>query len=196
MATDDTQAGALLGRSDDQARLLELAAGARSRRGAAITIVGAPGVGKTALLRAVAPAGVRAIDVTAAHSEVTLPWTGLAALLEPLIGYETALTPTARGALRGALALEQPTVADSARVLHAAVALLRAAGAQEPLVLRIDDVQWLDPSSRQAIAFIARRAASIGIAAIAVWSQRGEPFEPWPGVRAPARPRGSAPRWS
>ncbi len=175
---DDT----LLGRADEVARLRELAAGAGSRRGAAIAIVGAPGVGKTALLRSVSPAGVRAIDVTAAESEVTLPWTGLAALLEPLIGYETALTPAARGALRGVLALEQPTVADSARVLHAAIALLRAAGEDEPLLLRVDDVQWLDPSSRQAIAFIARRAADTGIGVIAVWSQRGEPFEPWPGV--------------
>ena len=84
--------------------------------------------------------------------------------------------------MRGALALEQPKVVDSARVLHAAVALLSAAAAHEPLLLRVDDVQWLDPSSRQAIAFIARRAADIGIAAIAVWSERGEPFEPWPGV--------------
>ena len=176
-----TDTAALLGRIDDLARLDALAAGARSHRGGAIAIVGAPGVGKTALLRAVAPAGVRAIDVTAAESEVALPWTGLAALLEPLLGYETALTATSRAALRGVFALEQPTVADSGRVLHAAVALLGAA-ADEPLLLRVDDVQWLDPSSRQAIAFIARRAASIGIAAIAVWSQRGEPFEPWPGV--------------
>jgi DNA-binding CsgD family transcriptional regulator len=182
VATDDTQGGALLGRADDLARLEELAAGARSRRGAAIAIAGAPGVGKTALLRAVAPAGLRVIDVTAAESEVALPWTGLAAVLEPLLGYETSLTPSARAALRGALALEQPTVADSGRVLHAAVALLGAAAADRPLLLRVDDVQWLDPSSRQAIAFIARRAADIGIAAIAVWSLRGEPFEPWPGV--------------
>jgi DNA-binding CsgD family transcriptional regulator/tetratricopeptide (TPR) repeat protein len=180
--TNDTQAGALLGRTDDLARLEELAAGARSRRGAAIAIAGAPGVGKTALLRAVAPAGLRVIDVTAAESEVALPWTGLAALLGPLLGYETSLTASARAALRGALALEQPTVADSGRVLHAAVALLGAAAADEPLLLRVDDVQWLDPSSRQAIAFIARRAADIGIAAIVVWSLRGEPFEPWPGV--------------
>ena len=176
MATDDTQ---LLGRIDDLARLDEVAL---SPSGAAIAIVGAPGVGKTALLRAVVPAGVRTIDVTAAESEIALPWTGLAALLEPLLGYEAALTPTAREALRGAFALEHPTVGDSARVLHAAVALLGAAAADEPLLLRVDDVQWLDPSSRQAIAFIARRAASIGIAVIAVWSERGEPFEPWPGV--------------
>jgi DNA-binding CsgD family transcriptional regulator/tetratricopeptide (TPR) repeat protein len=182
VATNHREAVALLGRTDDLARLDELAAGAGSRRGAAITIVGAPGVGKTALLHAVGPAGIRAIDVTAAESEVALPWTGLAALLEPLLAYDAALTPTARGALRGALALEQPTVADTARVLHAAVALLGAAAAHEPLLLRVDDVQWLDPSSRQAIAFIARRAGDIGVAVIAVWSQRSEPFEPWPGV--------------
>ena len=182
VATNDGQAVALLGRSDHLARLDELATGARSQQGAAITILGAPGVGKTALLHAVGPAGVRAIDVTAAESEVALPWTGLAALLEPLLGYDTALIPAARAALRGALALEQQTVADSARVLHASVALLGAAAAHEPLLLRVDDVQWLDPPSRQAIAFIARRAADIGIAAITVWSQRGEPFEPWPGV--------------
>ena len=182
MATDDTRAVGLLGRTEDLARLHELAAGACSRCGAAIAIVGAPGVGKTALLRAVAPAGVRVVDVTAAESEVALPWTGLAALLEPLLGHQAALMPTARGALRAAFALEQPTVADSARVLHAAVALLGAAAAHEPLLLRVDDVQWLDPSSRQAIAFIACRAADIGIAVIAVWSQRGEPLDPWPGV--------------
>ena len=83
VATKHTEAGVLLGRTDDLARLDELAAGARTRRGAAITIVGAPGVGKTALLQAVGPIGVRAIDVTAAESEVALPWTGLAALLAP-----------------------------------------------------------------------------------------------------------------
>jgi len=182
VATDHRDAVALLGRAGDLARLNELAAGACSRRGAAITVLGAPGVGKTALLRAAGATGVRAIDLTAAESEVALPWAGLATLLEPLLAYDAALTPTAREALRGALALERSTVADSARVLHAALALLRAAGAHEPLLLRVDDVQWLDPSSRQAIAFIARRAAEIGVAVIAVWSQRGEPFEPWPGV--------------
>jgi DNA-binding CsgD family transcriptional regulator/tetratricopeptide (TPR) repeat protein len=182
VATDHRDAVALLGRADDLARLDEIAAGARSRRGSAITVLGAPGVGKTALLRAVGATGVRTIDLTAAESEVALPWAGLAALLEPVLAYDTALPPMAREALRGALALEQSTVADSARVLHAAVALLRVAATHEPLLLRVDDAQWLDPSSRQAIAFVARRSAQIGVATIAVWSRHGEPYEPWPGV--------------
>src|SRR5918997_2537 len=159
MATVEDLQGALLGRAEDLARLGELAEGAASRRGGAIAIVGAPGVGKTALLRAVAPAAVRAIDVTAAESEVALPWAGLATLLEPLLEYDAALRPSARDALHAALALEETTVADRARVMHAAVELLAAGVAREPLLLRVDDVQWLDPSSRPAIAFIARRAA-------------------------------------
>ncbi len=182
MATDHRQGAALLGRADALERLDELASAARSRRGGAITIVGPPGVGKTALMRSAGSAGVRAIDVTAAESEVALPWTGLASVLEPLLAHDAPVTSIARGELREALALEQPTVAESARVLHAAVALLAATAEHEPLLLRVDDVQWLDPSSRQAIAFIARRAADIGIGAITVWSERGEPFDPWPGV--------------
>src|ERR687892_1877849 len=114
MATGGSQAGALLGRADELARLGELADGARSRRGGAITLAGAPGVGKTALLHAVSPAGVRVLDVTAAESEAALPWAGLAVLLEPLLGYEKSLAPAAHRALRGALALEEPTVAESA----------------------------------------------------------------------------------
>lgn len=182
VGTCHVDAAALLGRADALARLEEVAAEARSRRGAAIAIAGAPGVGKTALLRAVAPAGVRAIDVTAAENEASLAWTGLATLLEPLLAYDEKLEPAARAALRGALALEEPASTDTARVMHAAVALLEAAAEHEPLLLRVDDVQWLDPSSRRAVAFVARRAADIGIAVIVVWSERDEPFEPWIGV--------------
>jgi hypothetical protein len=173
---------ALLGRGDELALLNEVTNAARSRRGGALMIAGTPGVGKTALLRAVDSSGLRALDVTAAETEIDLPFAGLAALVEPLLGYDAALAPTARAALRGALALEEPTVAESARVLHAATALLAAATADEPLLLRVDDVQWLDPSSQQAVAYIARRAGAIGIAVIAVWSLRREPFEPWHGV--------------
>jgi DNA-binding CsgD family transcriptional regulator len=182
VAADHGQGVALLGRGRELARLEEVVAGLPSRRGAAIAISGAPGVGKTAVLRAVDPAGARVLDLAGAESEVALPWAGLAALLGPLLGYDEELTPSARAALRGALALDEPTVLESARVLHAAVALLEAAAAHERLLLRVDDVQWLDPPSRQAVAFIARRATGIGIAAITVWSERDEPFEPWPGV--------------
>jgi DNA-binding CsgD family transcriptional regulator len=182
VAGDGNLAAGLLGRAEELARLQALVDGAHSRRGGALVVAGAPGVGKTALLHAVDLAGVRVLDVTAAQSEVALPWAGLAALLEPLLGHEPSLTPAARHALRGALSLEPPTGADGARVLHAALAMLDAAVADAPLLVRVDDAQWLDPSSRQAVAFIARRAAAAGVAMFVVWSLRGEAPERWPGV--------------
>ena len=183
MPADGADPHALLGRGDELALLNDLTGGARSRRGGALMIAGTPGVGKTALLRAAGTSGLRVLDVTGAETEIDLPFAGLAAVVEPLLAYEASLSPAARAALRGALALEEPTVAEGARVLQAATALLAAAAAGEPLLLRVDDVQWLDPSSQQAVAFIARRAEAIGIAVIAVWSLRGEPFEPWHGGR-------------
>jgi DNA-binding CsgD family transcriptional regulator/tetratricopeptide (TPR) repeat protein len=182
VSTGGADTHALLGRADELALLNEVVDDARSRRGGALLIAGAPGVGKTALLHAVETSGVRTVDVSGAETELDLPFAGLAAVAGPLLGHEAALTPAARAALRGALALEEPAVAESARVLQAATALLAAVAADAPLLLRVDDVQWLDPSSQQAVAFIARRAETIGIALIATWSVRGEPFEPWHGV--------------
>ena len=72
VSTDGRETAALLGRADALAQLEALAAGARSRQGGAITVLGAQGVGKTALLRATSPTGVLAIDVTAAESEIAL----------------------------------------------------------------------------------------------------------------------------
>ncbi|MGC1165249.1 MAG: ATP-binding protein, partial [Solirubrobacterales bacterium] len=183
MDTNHIPGTGLVGRAPELARLRGLVDGlAGTGRGGAVVIAGMPGIGKTALLKAIAPQSVRVLDVAGAASEATLPWGGLADLLEPLMGHERALDPPARAALRGALALERTTVAESARVLHAAAQLLAAASEERRLALRVDDLQWLDPSSRQAIEFLARRAERIGIALIAAWSLRGEPFDPWPGV--------------
>jgi DNA-binding CsgD family transcriptional regulator len=173
----------LLGRDGELARLATLCDGARAGQGGAVLIAGVPGVGKTALLRAADASGLRVLDVTGAESEIDLPFAGLAVLLQPLLGYDAALAPPQRAALAGALALGEPAAADPAHVLQAASALLAAAAVDAPaLLLRVDDVQWLDPSSQQAVAFIARRAARLGVGVIATWSLRGAPLEPWPDV--------------
>jgi DNA-binding CsgD family transcriptional regulator/tetratricopeptide (TPR) repeat protein len=180
---DATDVDGLLGRDGELARLAALCDGARAGQGGAMLIAGVPGVGKTALLRAADASGLRVLDVTGAESEIDLPFAGLAVLLQPLLAYDGALAPPQRAALAGALALGQPAAADPAHVLQAAGALLAAAAADPPaLLLRVDDVQWLDPSSQQAVAFIARRAARIGVGVIATWSLRGTPFDPWPDV--------------
>jgi DNA-binding NarL/FixJ family response regulator len=155
----------LLGREESLARLAALTEAVRAGTGAAIRIEGTPGVGKSALLEAAVPQGLPVLRAVGVEAEAGLPLAGLEGLLhgiraaDLLAGHEDARDPVAL--LREV----------SARLADAA-----------PLVCLVDDVQWLDPSSRAAVAYLARRAALLGIGVIAVWSLRGEAPEEWPGV--------------
>lgn len=157
----------LVGRDHDVRRLRALIDDARRGTGGALRIDGAPGVGKSALLAAVAPDDVTCLTVTGTETESALPLAGLEHLLQPLDAAASAVDDGA----------------DPAALLRAVSARLAAAA---PLVLLVDDVQWLDPSSRDAVVFLARRAHRLGIAVIAVWSVRGSgPWPtPWPDVPA------------
>jgi DNA-binding CsgD family transcriptional regulator len=131
---------------------------------ASFVIVGVPGIGKTALWEAgVAIArerGVRVLAARASGAETQLSWAALIDLLEG-VGREelAALPPPQLDALEVALFRAAPTAA--APTTHAAAVgflnALRALAAREPLVVAIDDVQWLDGASADALAFAARR---------------------------------------
>lgn len=178
------EAGRLVGRESELERLTALVEQAREGRGAACCVEGTPGVGKSALLDELARRvdSVLVLRATGVESELDLPFAGLAELLAPLLPGAEALPPAQRAALRGALALDAPAGAERALVLQAVVGLLAAAAERQPLALLVDDVQWLDAPSQEAIAFAARRAERLPVALIAVRSLRGQPFEPWPGV--------------
>lgn len=178
----DLDARGLVGRRDELVRLGAVVAASAAGRGGAVVVEGVPGVGKSALLRAVwAQAGdvLGVLATTGVETELDLPFAGLAELLAPIVVRADDLPDPQRAALRAALALDAPAGADRVVLLHAVAALLAAAA---PLLLVVDDVQWLDPSSEEAVAFVARRAERLGIAVIAVRSLRGEAFEPWPDV--------------
>jgi DNA-binding CsgD family transcriptional regulator len=130
----------------------------------ALVLAGAAGAGKTTLLRAAAEfaaaRGFTVMQTRPARSELPLAFAGLADLLEqhlePVIGELPA--PQAR-ALRVALLLEEaPARPPEPRVIaagfrSAAVVLARTA----PVLLVIDDVQWLDRPSQAAVGFAVRR---------------------------------------
>jgi DNA-binding CsgD family transcriptional regulator/tetratricopeptide (TPR) repeat protein len=154
----------LLGRARDLARLTELCERVRGGAGDAVRIEGAPGVGKTALLGAVAPSDLTCLRTVGVEAEAGLAFAGLEELLHPL----------------GAAGLL--TEADGHDPAWLLRALAERLAAEAPLLVLADDVQWLDPSSRAAVAFLARRARRLGIGVVAVWSLRGEAPEEWPGV--------------
>ncbi|MBS1678561.1 MAG: helix-turn-helix domain-containing protein [Actinobacteria bacterium] len=162
----------LIGRDAELARLRELADGA-----GAVVIAGRPGVGKSALLAAATADAGRRLSATGVQSEIALPFAGLRELLEPVLEKVDELPPAQRRALRAALALDEPGTPDRGTVLHAFVALVAGLA---PVVVAVDDVQWLDESSRAAIAFLARRAERLGVAVLIVRALRGEELEGWP----------------
>ncbi len=186
-----TDAGRLVGRAGELGRIRALLDRARAGRGGALVLEGPPGVGKSALLRALEAPDLQLLSTTGVESEIGLPFAGLAELVAPLLGHADGLPEAQRAALRAALAIDAPAGAEQVLVLHALVALLEAAGATRPLLLLVDDVQWLDASTQEAVAFLARRAPRLPLALVVVRSLRGEPYEPWPEV-ARMRAGGSA----
>jgi DNA-binding CsgD family transcriptional regulator/tetratricopeptide (TPR) repeat protein len=182
VAPGSINAGGLVGREAELAQLVSPVDAARVGRGGSMVIEGAPGVGKSALLAAARPADLLALRASGVETEIDLPFAGLAELLDPALRYLHRLPAIQRAALSGALALGAPAGEDRGVVLHAVAALLRAAADDGPLAVCVDDVQWLDPSSQDAVAFAARRAERLGVAIIVVRSLRGAPVEPWPGV--------------
>jgi DNA-binding NarL/FixJ family response regulator len=151
----------LVGREEELGRLLGLV-GRLPRRGGALVIRGDAGVGKSALLAAAcarAPEhGVRLLQSTAVESEARLAFAGLRELLLPFLGHLDALPEVQRHALEMALGLApREAVADVFLVGLATLGLLEEAATVGPLLLVVEDAQWLDRSSGSVLGFVARR---------------------------------------
>jgi DNA-binding CsgD family transcriptional regulator len=147
----------LVGRAAECARVEEELQAVRSGRGRGLVIGGEPGVGKTALLGyAVDLAGdCRVLRAQAVEAEAGWPYAGLHALLGPLGDLLDALPERQAAALRSALALT-PTP-PGLEVGAAVLSLLEAGAERVPVVCAVDDGQWLDPESAQALGFATRR---------------------------------------
>ena len=111
-----------------------------------------------------------------------LPFAGLADVLRPLLGSLTKLPDLQAEVVRTALALGPPRPIDRLRVGAATLGLLAAAAEDTPLLVLVDDGQWLDAASRDALIFAARRLASDPVVVILA-ARDGEPlpFDP-PGI--------------
>jgi hypothetical protein len=131
-------------------------------RGYALAIVGDPGVGKTALLRAAADQagsrGLTVLSVRGTQEEAHLRFAALHRLLGPVLDRADGLPPRHRAALLSAFGIASGQAApDRFFVALAALELIADVGAKTPVALLVDDLHWVDSASRDAIGFIARR---------------------------------------
>lgn len=153
----------LVGRAGEMARLLGFLAACRAGP-SAMTIEGEPGIGKSALFEAaVATSSVlRVLRVRCVEAESGLAYAGLADLLG---GWTQTvlpvLPPPQRRALEIALLRTDSggDLVEPHAVGRAVLEVLQLLAADVPVLVAIDDVQWLDPASARTLAFIVRRVA-------------------------------------
>ena len=130
-------------------------------RGGVLLLSGEPGVGKSVLLDAAAKAATAAGALVLRSAGVEflgdLSFSGLNHVLEPLLHECDALDPAHREALTVALGAGDGAPVDRLVVYGAVLALLRRAASTRPVLLVIDDLQWVDRASAAALAFVARR---------------------------------------
>ena len=140
---------------------------------AALVFAGEPGIGKTTVLLAAAerarafPAVVLSAHPVAAEAE--LGFAALADLLAPVVDeLLPALPEPQRHALAVVLLMEEPgRPLDQRAVCAATLSGLRMAAVRGPVVLAIDDLQWLDASSARMLDFALRRLGGLPVGVVA-----------------------------
>ena len=149
----------LFGRDAECGRLDALLDRARAGKSGLLLLSGGPGVGKSALLNhsAQRAEGMTVLWAQGVESESDLAFSGLLELLRPLLGLLERLPGSQAAALRGVLALEVAGTIDRFSVAAATLGMLASAAETAPLLVVVDDVQWLDSASRDALLFAARR---------------------------------------
>src|SRR6185503_7117990 len=107
-------------------------------------------------------------------SEAQIPFAGLYELLRPALGALDRIPGPQASALESALALRPAQAEDRFAVGAATLSLLAAFAETEPLAVLVDDAQWLDGSSADALLFAVRRLLAEPIAVV-VTAREGEP---------------------
>jgi DNA-binding CsgD family transcriptional regulator len=153
----------LVGRSEELGRIDGLLSGAREGQSGALVVRGEPGVGKTCVLDyAISRAGdfglLRAVG---AESESDLAYSGLHQLLRASTGRFGEL-PAAQAAALG-VAFGGSGQADRYAVFAAVLGMIAMLADDGPLLCVMDDAQWVDPASREALLFATRRLSDEGV---------------------------------
>ena len=171
---------ALVGREAEREQLDRLLASLEAGAAAAL-ICGAAGIGKTAVWRAAVgraeEAGVHVLRSRCAEVEMPIAFGALADLFEAT---RDEVAEGLSGPQRRALAVafgrsDEEEPADWLVLAGAVLASMRTLAGRGPLLLAIDDLQWLDPGSRRVLAWALRRSGETPVGLLATLRDgRGE----------------------
>jgi AAA ATPase-like protein len=155
-------------------RLIETVRAGQSR---ALVVRGEPGVGKTVLLdylaRRASAEGCRVARAAGVQTEMELAFAGLHQLCAPMLNHGRRLPIPQRDALQTAFGISTGPPPDRFLVALAVLSLLSEVAGEQPLICVVDDQQWLDHASAQALGFVARRVAADPVGLVFAARERG-----------------------
>lgn len=139
------------GRHAERALTADAIARIGQGRPSAVVMIGSAGVGKSRLLCETPTGPLRRLEIVGYEQEQAIPFSAVGGLLADLVG---------GGAFATSRTMDVGGPSDALRVFEATFAAVAAAG---PVVLVIDDLQWLDPSSAALVHYLMRGALSVGL---------------------------------
>ncbi|WP_067816383.1 helix-turn-helix transcriptional regulator [Nocardia inohanensis] len=178
----------LYGRDREERWIARLSAAGSSGRSGAVAVVGEPGAGKSVLLEraaAAADASWLVLRCVGMESAAELPYSGLRRLLEPALELLPRLPRPQALALSSALGLGATEHPERFLVGLATLSLLAEVSARGPVLCLIDDAQWVDRASLDALLFTARRLDAEGV--VMIFAGRPEFTAPGLDVLVPPR---------
>ena len=178
-----TPSPAFRGRARERHQLDSLLDRTRHSESAVLVLRGEAGIGKTALLHYAArqASGCRVVRVTGMQSELEMPFAALHQLCLPLMEQLPALPEPQARALTVAFGLGSGTPPDRFMVGLAALNLLCETASHRPLVVIVDDAQWLDAASAQVLGFVGRRLLAEPVMLLVAVREGGDSGE-WSGL--------------
>jgi AAA ATPase domain len=194
-------------RRDERETLERLLAAVRGGQSRVLVVCGEPGVGKTALLDFAinSASGFRVARAVGVESEMELAFAALQQLCAPMLDRLDRLPAPQRDALGVAFGLRAGNAPDRFLVGLAVLSLLAEAAEEQPLLCVVDDAQWLDRVSAQALVFVARRLLAESVALVFATREASESStgcRSWPSrvsamaMRAPFWARRCTCRWT
>ncbi|MGO9509108.1 MAG: AAA family ATPase [Mycobacterium sp.] len=169
----------LYGRERECTQIDRLLVAARERRSQALVVRGEPGIGKSALLGYAAEqaSGLQILRTAGIQTESQLPFAAVHNLLLAVLDRAEAIPERQRAALLSAFGLGPGAGEDRFLISLAVLSVLAEIAETAPLLCLVDDAQWLDEPSADALTFAARRVQAEGI--VILFAARDDPTKPF-----------------
>lgn len=167
----------LVGRNAERAAIDNLLWRVCDSHGGAVVVRGEAGIGKTALLDyAATRPGFRVFRGAGVQAESELAYAAAHQVLRPLLPLVGGLPAPQAHAVEVALGMADDGPPDRFLVALGFLSLLSEAARDQPVLCVVDDVQWCDSASTDALLFVVRRVATDPVAF--VFGVRDDPAAP------------------